>query len=166
LFIEASFGPFSETSSNPFKPSNPGAGFALSAGVTTSGLSEWIGEHMRFIRVLPDFLLTPAIAAVVTFTTEFSSNAATATVFLPLLAQVRAADPVLSRSFSCLVFPLPTRLLTSKLAARYFMYEVSFNAANATLFLAIATMFLPLLAQVRGAVPVLSRSFALFFFLC
>lgn len=69
---------------------------------------------MRFIRVLPDFLLTPAIAAVVTFTTEFSSNAATATVFLPLLAQVRAADPGLSRSFTLLCFPVLTKIFSVK----------------------------------------------------
>jgi hypothetical protein len=66
---------------------------------------------MRFIRVLPDFLLTPAIAAVVTFTTEFSSNAATATVFLPLLAQVCA---LYLGAFLCIVFPLLTKIYSVK----------------------------------------------------
>eukprot|EP00271_Cylindrocystis_brebissonii_P020775 TRINITY_DN7040_c0_g5_i1.p1 TRINITY_DN7040_c0_g5~~TRINITY_DN7040_c0_g5_i1.p1 ORF type:complete len:777 (-),score=150.66 TRINITY_DN7040_c0_g5_i1:36-2096(-) len=65
-----------------------GGGFALSAGVTSSGLAAWIGSHLHGLHFLPPLLLVPSVALLVVICTEFSSNAATATVFLPILAQV------------------------------------------------------------------------------
>eukprot|EP00897_Mesotaenium_endlicherianum_P004245 jgi/Mesen1/3849/ME000207S02863 len=65
-----------------------GGGFAMSEGVAQSGLAQFVGAHMHALRGLPTLLLVPAVALVVVVTTEFSSNTATATVFLPLLAQV------------------------------------------------------------------------------
>eukprot|EP00850_Spirogloea_muscicola_P019180 SM000185S04039 [mRNA] locus=s185:125856:130483:+ [translate_table: standard] len=65
-----------------------GGGFALSKGVAESGLAEDIGERLHVLEHLPTVLLTLVVVLCVCFTTEFSSNSATATVFLPLLAHV------------------------------------------------------------------------------
>lgn len=65
-----------------------GGGFALSSGVRKSGLSQWLGAHMHALAALPPILLPPAVALLIVVTTEFSSNSATATIFLPILAQV------------------------------------------------------------------------------
>jgi sodium-dependent dicarboxylate transporter 2/3/5 len=43
---------------------------------------------MEVLHAVPYFLLTPVIALIVAITIEFSSNSATATLFLPLLAKV------------------------------------------------------------------------------
>eukprot|EP00271_Cylindrocystis_brebissonii_P000617 TRINITY_DN10752_c0_g1_i1.p1 TRINITY_DN10752_c0_g1~~TRINITY_DN10752_c0_g1_i1.p1 ORF type:complete len:728 (-),score=123.25 TRINITY_DN10752_c0_g1_i1:514-2697(-) len=63
-----------------------GGGFALSAGVTSSGLAAWIGDHVNSLHSVPAFFIPPVVALAVSFGTEFTSNNATATVLLPLLA--------------------------------------------------------------------------------
>lgn len=65
-----------------------GGGFALADGIRESGLSEWIASHLDFLDAIPYFLITPAVAIIVSIVTEFTSNNATATIFLPLLAEV------------------------------------------------------------------------------
>ncbi|CAM6023037.1 unnamed protein product [Sphagnum balticum] len=65
-----------------------GGGFALSAGIQGSGLATSIANNMEVLHAVPYLLLTPVIALIVAITTEFSSNSATATLFLPLLAEV------------------------------------------------------------------------------
>eukprot|EP00897_Mesotaenium_endlicherianum_P009956 jgi/Mesen1/898/ME001156S00136 len=62
-----------------------GGGFALSAGVTASGLAAWIGDHMSSLHQLPPLLIAPVVSIFVMFGTEFASNNATATVILPIL---------------------------------------------------------------------------------
>jgi sodium-dependent dicarboxylate transporter 2/3/5 len=62
---------------------------------------------MEVLHAIPYFLLTRVIALIVAITTEFSSNSATATLFLPLLAKVAisiALHPLLFRipaTFTC-----------------------------------------------------------------
>lgn len=83
------------------------AGFALSAGIQESGLSTWLGNHMQILHSVPYLLLTPVVALIVNFTTEFASNAATATLFLPLVAELAVSigqHPLLlmiPATFSC-----------------------------------------------------------------
>jgi sodium-dependent dicarboxylate transporter 2/3/5 len=69
---------------------------------------------MEVLHAVPYFLLTPVIALIVAITTEFSSNSATATLFLPLLAEVAISigwHPLLlmiPATFSCsFAFMLP-----------------------------------------------------------
>ncbi|KAG0610752.1 hypothetical protein M758_7G088600 [Ceratodon purpureus] len=65
-----------------------GGGFALADGIRQSGLSEWIAAHLDFLHSIPFLLITPSVAVIVAIVTEFTSNNATATIFLPLLAEV------------------------------------------------------------------------------
>lgn len=65
-----------------------GGGFALSAGVTSSGLAAWIGDHVSSLHRVPALCIPPLLAFVVTFGTEFTSNSASATIILPLLASL------------------------------------------------------------------------------
>lgn len=67
-----------------------GGGLSLSAMFTESGLSLWIGEQTAALGGLPTIILIAAIAALVLFLTEFTSNTATAATFLPILGGVAA----------------------------------------------------------------------------
>jgi sodium-dependent dicarboxylate transporter 2/3/5 len=64
------------------------AGFALSAGIEKSKLLLWLGSHMRILHFVPYVLLPLVVAVIINIITEFTANAATATLFLPLLADV------------------------------------------------------------------------------
>jgi solute carrier family 13 (sodium-dependent dicarboxylate transporter), member 2/3/5 len=75
-----------------------GGGLAIAAAFQASGLDAWIGEQMEGLQVLPTVLLVAAVATVIVFLTEITSNTATAATFLPVLAGVAAGigvDPLL-----------------------------------------------------------------------
>ena len=63
-----------------------GGGFALAAGFGASGLSEYIGEGFRSLGEFPSLLLILVICLGVTFLTELTSNVATLSMLLPILA--------------------------------------------------------------------------------
>ncbi|MDO4911044.1 MAG: DASS family sodium-coupled anion symporter [Corynebacterium sp.] len=65
-----------------------GGGLALSKMFGDSGLSLYIGELAKGLGGLPMILLIAAIAAMVIFLTEFTSNTATAAAFLPIMGGV------------------------------------------------------------------------------
>ncbi|MFW5919401.1 MAG: SLC13 family permease [Halanaeroarchaeum sp.] len=62
-----------------------GAGFSLANGFQESGLDEVIARALAGIGVVPLVVLVGAVATVVVFLTEVTSNTATATVFMPIL---------------------------------------------------------------------------------
>ncbi len=63
-----------------------GGGFALAKGFEVSGLSLWIGESLRGFSALPVILMIAVTCIIITFLTEVTSNTATATMILPVLA--------------------------------------------------------------------------------
>ena len=63
-----------------------GGGFALAAGITASGLSAWIGSQLAPLGGMPLLVILLAIATVLIFLTEITSNTATITTFLPIIA--------------------------------------------------------------------------------
>ncbi len=63
-----------------------GGGFALASGFGASGLSGYIGEGFRSLGEIPSFLLIIVICLSVTFLTELTSNVATLSMLLPILA--------------------------------------------------------------------------------
>lgn len=69
-----------------------GGGFALAMGMINSGLSQWVGEQLSFLSVVPLPLMLLGIALVITLLTEVTSNTATTQVMLPVLAAVAAAS--------------------------------------------------------------------------
>ncbi len=71
-----------------------GGGLALAAGFKASGLAEWIGGQVRGLDQVPYFVLILLVVAAVNFLTEITSNVATASVILPVLAALSQAIDV------------------------------------------------------------------------
>uniref|UniRef100_A0A8C3WCK8 Solute carrier family 13 member 4 n=1 Tax=Catagonus wagneri TaxID=51154 RepID=A0A8C3WCK8_9CETA len=65
-----------------------GGGYALASGSKTSGLSTWIGHQMLSLSSLPPWAVTLLACILVSIVTEFVSNPATITIFLPILCSL------------------------------------------------------------------------------
>jgi sodium-dependent dicarboxylate transporter 2/3/5 len=63
-----------------------GGGLAIAAGFVETGLSGWIGEQLRALDGVNVILIILLATALVLFMTEITSNAATATMILPVMA--------------------------------------------------------------------------------
>ncbi len=68
-----------------------GGGLAIAAGFKTSGLAAYIGNQMEVLGGLELFMVLMLIIATVNFLTEITSNVATATMMLPILASLSQA---------------------------------------------------------------------------
>jgi sodium-dependent dicarboxylate transporter 2/3/5 len=68
-----------------------GGGFALAAGFQESGLTQWLGHQLAAFKFMPVIVTIAVIAALTTFTTEFTSNTAMATTLLPIVASLAVA---------------------------------------------------------------------------
>ena len=65
-----------------------GGGLALAEGFQSTGLAEWIGQKFTLLDGVSFILLLMIIIASVNFLTEVTSNVATASMLLPILASV------------------------------------------------------------------------------
>ncbi|EIF51773.1 DASS family sodium-coupled anion symporter [Sulfurovum sp. AR] len=65
-----------------------GAGFAIAAAVTKTGMAEEIASHLMGFANMPMILFLLIIAAMITFTTEITSNTALISIMLPILYKV------------------------------------------------------------------------------
>jgi solute carrier family 13 (sodium-dependent dicarboxylate transporter), member 2/3/5 len=63
-----------------------GGGLSLAAGISSSGLADWIGQSVEQFGVLPMLLIILLVVLIVVFLTEITSNTATTAAFLPILA--------------------------------------------------------------------------------
>jgi len=61
-------------------------GFGLAEGISQSGLSDVLSEHLSFVEKFPLFFLLVVVCGVILFMTEFTSNVSTISVFVPILA--------------------------------------------------------------------------------
>ncbi|CAJ1063294.1 solute carrier family 13 member 2 [Xyrichtys novacula] len=68
-----------------------GGGFALAAGSEESGLSTWLGDCLTPLQKIPPFAISLLLCLLVATFTECSSNTATTTLFLPILASMAIA---------------------------------------------------------------------------
>ncbi|KAM5171405.1 solute carrier family 13 member 4 [Mantella aurantiaca] len=68
-----------------------GGGYALAAGCKTSGLSTLIGRQMECLSTLPSWAVSLLACVLVSGVTEFVSNPATITIFLPILCSLSEA---------------------------------------------------------------------------
>lgn len=82
-----------------------GGGFALADGIKSSGLSDVISSEMNFLEDTPYWLIAPSIALVTSVVTEFTSNSAIASIFVPL-----AAELALSMNYHPLYLMVPATL--------------------------------------------------------
>lgn len=65
-----------------------GGGFALAKGSEVSGLSKWMGDQMSPLQTIPPWAIAIVLCLLIATFTECTSNVATATLFLPVLASM------------------------------------------------------------------------------
>src|SRR5690606_19342009 len=68
-----------------------GGGLTIAAGFQVTGLAQWIGVQFVLLENFPFWIFLIAIIAAVNFLTEITSNTATASMILPILAAVALA---------------------------------------------------------------------------
>uniref|UniRef100_A0A4W6DNR7 Solute carrier family 13 member 2 n=1 Tax=Lates calcarifer TaxID=8187 RepID=A0A4W6DNR7_LATCA len=103
-----------------------GGGFALAHGSETSGLSVWLGKSLIPLQSIPPFAISILLSLLVAMFTECSSNTATTTLFLPILASMATAIKMhpLYVMFPCtiaasLAFMLPVATPPNAIAFSY-----------------------------------------------
>ncbi|XP_074498029.1 solute carrier family 13 member 2-like isoform X1 [Sebastes fasciatus] len=103
-----------------------GGGFALAHGSEKSGLSLWLGESLIPLQSIPPFAICILLCLLVAMFTECSSNTATTTLFLPILASMATAIKIhpLYVMFPCtisasLAFMLPVATPPNAIAFSY-----------------------------------------------
>ncbi len=75
-----------------------GGGLALARGFSDTKLAHWIGEQVGLLQNAPVLILVIAVAALIIFLTELTSNTATAAMVMPILSAVAIGlgqDPLL-----------------------------------------------------------------------
>lgn len=65
-----------------------GGGFAIADGFEKTGLSEYLAQALIGYIHFPHFALIVIVSTVIVITTEFSSNTAVASTFLPIIASI------------------------------------------------------------------------------
>lgn len=68
-----------------------GAGLAIATGFQVSGLAQYIGSQLEMLQGVELFMILLAIVTLINFLTELTSNVATATMMLPILASLAVA---------------------------------------------------------------------------
>jgi len=68
-----------------------GGGLSLAAAFQSSNLAEWLGLRLTGLSELPVFFIILTVALFVNFLTEVTSNVATASIMLPVLASLAEA---------------------------------------------------------------------------
>ena len=65
-----------------------GGGLAIATGFNSSGLAAWIGNEMQYLKGMNLIIILFVVTGIVNFLTEITSNVATASIFLPILASI------------------------------------------------------------------------------
>ena len=68
-----------------------GGGLSLAASIGSSGLGSWIGQGLTVLENVPPIVLILAVATLIIFLTEITSNVATTSTFLPVVGAVAVA---------------------------------------------------------------------------
>ena len=77
-----------------------GGGLSLAAQISSSGLGVWIGNSLLVLSSVPPILLILAVATLIIFLTEITSNVTTTTTFLPVFGALAIAIGVLPVSLT------------------------------------------------------------------
>jgi len=99
-------------------------GIAIAKGFVASGLSNTLGDWLSSLAYLPPVLMLLTICLVVTYLTEITSNTATATLLMPIMAVAAS-----SAGYDPFVFMIPAAMC----ASCAFMLPVA-TAPNAIVF--------------------------------
>lgn len=101
-----------------------GGGFALAQGFISSGLSAYIGETLESFTHIHPLLLIFLVTTIMVFLTEFTSNSASTTMLLPILA---------SLALTAHIHPLMLMIPATISASMAFMLPVA-TPPNAIIF--------------------------------
>ncbi len=85
-----------------------GGGFAIAKGFQESGLTEWVGMQLTVLQGVSPILIVGVVALTMTFLTEVTSNTASTTMMLPVLAATAQALNV-----NPLLFMIPATISAS-----------------------------------------------------
>lgn len=77
-----------------------GGGLSLAAQINASGLGIWIGQGLSILSSVPPIFLILAVATLIIFLTEITSNVATTSTFLPVFGAVAVGIGVLPVSLT------------------------------------------------------------------
>lgn len=146
-----------------------GGGFALADAFAETGLSNWIGGFLAGLGEVSLPVLVLSVALAMTFLTEFTSNTATASLMLPILASVGVGlqtDPrilmipaalAVSSAFMLPVATPPNAIVfgSGELTVKDMMKAgLALNLIGAAVILAVvAAIAIPWLGISHGALP-------------
>uniref|UniRef100_A0AC34RIF3 Solute carrier family 13 member 5 n=1 Tax=Panagrolaimus sp. JU765 TaxID=591449 RepID=A0AC34RIF3_9BILA len=124
MFVIPGENPFSRTTSGHYRPLMSwkemvekfnwgtiillGGGYAMAQGVENSGLSKFISSKLANIHDMPEWAFVAVACLLVTFLTEFSSNVATASIFIPMVQSI-----ALDQNVNPLYYMIPITLSSS-----------------------------------------------------
>ncbi|HSM61980.1 MAG TPA: SLC13 family permease, partial [Longimicrobiales bacterium] len=75
-----------------------GGGLSLAVAMESSGLAAWIGGAVAALSAVPSWVIVAAVAALIVFLTELTSNVATTSMAMPVMAGAAVGlglDPML-----------------------------------------------------------------------
>ena len=77
-----------------------GGGLSLAAQISSTGLGMWIGQSLMVLSTVPPIILILAVATLIIFLTEITSNVTTTTTFLPVFGALAVAIGILPVSLT------------------------------------------------------------------
>ncbi len=130
-----------------------GAGFSIATAFTHTGLANSVAAYLLQLTTLPPILIMFSIAAMVTFTTEVTSNTALIAMMLPVLHAVTEASGLDTRLFLMLAticasyaFMLPIATPPNAIAMSSGVIHVSTMAKYGFLFNIIGIFLIVIIA--------------------
>lgn len=138
-----------------------GGGLSLAGAIDRSGLAAWIGGGLDPVAAWPLFALIVAVAALVIFLTELTSNTATTAAFLPVVGAVAVGaglDPLLLAAPAALAascaFMLPVATPPNAIVystghvsvAQMIRAGIVLNAIGIAVIAGLAAILVPLIA--------------------
>ncbi len=101
-----------------------GGGLSIAAGFQETGLARWIGERLGALEGAPMLLIMLAVVALVIYLTEITSNTATTSMMMPIMAAMASA---------MMIHPFALMITAATAASYAFMLPVA-TPPNAVVF--------------------------------
>ena len=131
-----------------------GAGFAIAAAFTQTGMAEEIASHLVSFTSMPMILFLLIIAVMVTFTTEITSNTALISIMLPILFKVAEQTGMDARLIMMVAtvcasyaFMLPIATPPNAIAMSSGVVSIKTMAAYGIVFNLLGILFIVLIAN-------------------
>lgn len=131
-----------------------GAGFAIADAFTQTGMAKEIATHLTSVATLPMVVFMLIVAAMVTFTTEVTSNTALISIMLPILYAVAMETGLDTRLFMMVAtvcasyaFMLPIATPPNAIAMSTGVVNVKTMAAYGIIFNIIGILLIVAIAQ-------------------